>query len=81
MECHIELVETLGNNDLQYRTVARWIGKFQQGRMSTSDEQRLGQPVSESSLFAFKSFSPSIPSSSFRDSKIPDRKYQTKHSF
>ncbi|GFX83142.1 uncharacterized protein TNCV_4987361 [Trichonephila clavipes] len=34
------------NNILPYRTVARWIGKFQQGRVSTSDEQRLGRPVS-----------------------------------
>ncbi|GFW42561.1 HTH_48 domain-containing protein [Trichonephila clavipes] len=40
MECHGELVEALGNNDLPYHTVARWIGKFQQGRLSTSDEQR-----------------------------------------
>ncbi|GFX48552.1 HTH_48 domain-containing protein [Trichonephila clavipes] len=40
MECHSELVEALGNNALPYRTVARWIGKFQEGRVSTSDEQR-----------------------------------------
>ncbi|GFV74152.1 uncharacterized protein TNCV_4510581 [Trichonephila clavipes] len=46
MECHSELVETLGNNVLPYRTVARWTGKFQQGRVSTSDEQHLGRPVS-----------------------------------
>ncbi|GFX18223.1 uncharacterized protein TNCV_4305251 [Trichonephila clavipes] len=46
MECHCELVEALGNNALPYRTVARWIGKFQPGRVSTSDEQRSGQPVS-----------------------------------
>ncbi|GFV03323.1 HTH_48 domain-containing protein [Trichonephila clavipes] len=39
MECHIELVEFLGNNALFYRTVARWVGTFQQGRVSTSDEQ------------------------------------------
>ncbi|GFU63616.1 hypothetical protein TNCV_3078801 [Trichonephila clavipes] len=31
MECHSELVEALGNNALPYRTVARWIVKFQQG--------------------------------------------------
>ena len=37
MECHSELVEALGNNALPYRTVARWVGKFQQGRVSTSD--------------------------------------------
>ncbi|GFW08616.1 uncharacterized protein TNCV_2776371 [Trichonephila clavipes] len=41
MECHSELVEALGNNALLYRSVARWIGKFQQGF------QRSGRPVSE----------------------------------
>ncbi|GFY15930.1 uncharacterized protein TNCV_1285751 [Trichonephila clavipes] len=46
MECHRELVEALGNNALPYRTVARRIGKFQQGRVSTSDEQRSGRQVS-----------------------------------
>ncbi|GFT67592.1 HTH_48 domain-containing protein [Trichonephila clavipes] len=40
MECHSELVEALGNNALPYRTVAWRVGKFQQGRVSTSDEQR-----------------------------------------
>ncbi|GFW11298.1 HTH_48 domain-containing protein [Trichonephila clavipes] len=40
MECHSELVEALGNNALPYRTVARWVGMFQQGRESTTDEQR-----------------------------------------
>ncbi|GFU23111.1 HTH_48 domain-containing protein [Trichonephila clavipes] len=34
MERHIESVVVLGNNALPQRTVARWIGKFQQGRMS-----------------------------------------------
>ncbi|GFV53809.1 HTH_48 domain-containing protein [Trichonephila clavipes] len=43
MECHSELVETLVNNALPYRTVLRWIGKFQQGRVSTCDEQRSGR--------------------------------------
>ncbi|GFX23877.1 uncharacterized protein TNCV_1789081 [Trichonephila clavipes] len=46
MECLSELMESLGNNALPYRTVARWIGKFQHGRVSTSDEQRSGRPVS-----------------------------------
>jgi hypothetical protein len=45
MECHSELVEALGKNALPYRTVARWVGKFQEGRVSTSDEQRSGRPV------------------------------------
>ncbi|GFT45739.1 uncharacterized protein TNCV_2671701 [Trichonephila clavipes] len=46
MECHSGLVEALGNNALPFRTVARWIGKLQQGLVSTSDEQRSGRPVS-----------------------------------
>ncbi|GFQ79090.1 uncharacterized protein TNCT_723271 [Trichonephila clavata] len=52
MECHSELVEALGNNSLPYRTVARWVGKFQQGRVSTSDEQRSGRPLSVRTDFA-----------------------------
>ncbi|GFT37122.1 HTH_48 domain-containing protein [Trichonephila clavipes] len=43
MECHNELVEALGNNALPYRTVTWWVGKFQQGRVSTCDEQRSGR--------------------------------------
>ncbi|GFR01402.1 HTH_48 domain-containing protein [Trichonephila clavata] len=46
MECHSECGESLGNNALQYRTVVRWVGKFQQGRVSTSDEQRSRRPLS-----------------------------------
>ncbi|GFQ74758.1 uncharacterized protein TNCT_226391 [Trichonephila clavata] len=46
MECHSEFVEALGNNALPYRTVARWVEKFQQGRVSTSYEQRSGRPLS-----------------------------------
>ncbi|GFU92205.1 HTH_48 domain-containing protein [Trichonephila clavipes] len=40
MECHNELVEALGNNALPYCTITRWVGKFRQGRVSTSDEKR-----------------------------------------
>ncbi|GFV86476.1 HTH_48 domain-containing protein [Trichonephila clavipes] len=43
MGCHSELVEALGNNGLPYRTVMRWVEKFQQGRVSTCDEQRSGR--------------------------------------
>ncbi|GFQ71763.1 uncharacterized protein TNCT_730701 [Trichonephila clavata] len=43
MECHSE---ALGNNALPCRTVERWVGKFQQGRVSTSDEQRSERPLS-----------------------------------
>ncbi|GFU05837.1 hypothetical protein TNCV_3131821 [Trichonephila clavipes] len=39
-ECHCELVEAHGNNALPYPTVVRWVGKFQKGRVSASDEQR-----------------------------------------
>ncbi|GFQ94606.1 HTH_48 domain-containing protein [Trichonephila clavata] len=46
MEYHSKFVEALGNNALPYRTVARWEGRFQQGRVSTSDEQRSGRSVS-----------------------------------
>ncbi|GFR28044.1 HTH_48 domain-containing protein [Trichonephila clavata] len=54
MECHSEFVKALGNNALPYHTVAlgnnalpyhtvaRWVAKFQQERMSTSDKQRSG---------------------------------------
>ncbi|GFQ79282.1 HTH_48 domain-containing protein [Trichonephila clavata] len=45
-ECHSEFVKALGNNALPSRTVARWVGKFQQGRVSTSDDQRSGRPLS-----------------------------------
>ncbi|GFY05396.1 uncharacterized protein TNCV_960921 [Trichonephila clavipes] len=47
MECHSELVDAFGNNALPYRTVAGGIGKFQQGCVSISDEQRSGQLVIE----------------------------------
>ncbi|GFR25119.1 HTH_48 domain-containing protein [Trichonephila clavata] len=47
MECHSELVKALGNDALPYRTVvARWVGKFQQGRVSTSDLQGSRRPAS-----------------------------------
>ncbi|GFR22483.1 HTH_48 domain-containing protein [Trichonephila clavata] len=46
MECNGEFVEALGNKALSYRTVARWVEKFQQGRVSTSDKQRSGRPLS-----------------------------------
>ncbi|GFQ72177.1 HTH_48 domain-containing protein [Trichonephila clavata] len=47
MECHSEFAEALGNIALPYRTVVvRWVGKFHEGRVSTSDEQRSGRPLS-----------------------------------
>ncbi|GFQ77608.1 HTH_48 domain-containing protein [Trichonephila clavata] len=45
MECHSELVEALRNNVLPCRRVAQGVEKFQEGRMSTSDEQRSGRSV------------------------------------
>ncbi|GFU04516.1 HTH_48 domain-containing protein [Trichonephila clavipes] len=45
-KCHSESVEALGKNALTYRTVARWVEKFQQGRVSTSDVQRSIRSVS-----------------------------------
>ncbi|GFX86897.1 uncharacterized protein TNCV_2124441 [Trichonephila clavipes] len=46
MECHSEFVESLGNIAQPYRTLAWWVGKFQQGRVSTSIEQRSRRKVS-----------------------------------
>ncbi|GFU06819.1 uncharacterized protein TNCV_4353711 [Trichonephila clavipes] len=53
MGCHSELMEALGNNALPYPIVARWVGKFQKERMSTSDEQRLGRSVTHRTLPTF----------------------------
>ncbi|GFU62834.1 HTH_48 domain-containing protein [Trichonephila clavipes] len=39
IEYHSEIVKALGNNALPYHKVARWVGKFQQGRVLTCDEQ------------------------------------------
>ncbi|GFU71617.1 transposable element Tcb1 transposase [Trichonephila clavipes] len=46
MECHSESVEALGNNAPPYRSEAWWVGMFQQGLVSTSDDQSSGRPVS-----------------------------------
>ncbi|GFR17286.1 HTH_48 domain-containing protein [Trichonephila clavata] len=46
MECHSEFGEALGNNALLYRPVARWVGKFQQERVSNRDEQHSGRQLS-----------------------------------
>ncbi|GFQ66364.1 histone-lysine N-methyltransferase SETMAR [Trichonephila clavata] len=57
MECHSELVchSELGNNALPYRKIAWWVGKFQQGRVATSDEQRSGRPEAEGPSESFPS--------------------------
>ncbi|GFX87550.1 uncharacterized protein TNCV_1330821 [Trichonephila clavipes] len=52
MECHSELVESLRNIALPYRTLARWIGNSQQRRVSTIEEQRSGRPASRRIDFA-----------------------------
>ncbi|GFR02137.1 HTH_48 domain-containing protein [Trichonephila clavata] len=46
MEFHSEFVEALENKALSYRTVAWWVGKFQEGSVFTSAEQRSGRPLS-----------------------------------
>ncbi|GFS72755.1 HTH_48 domain-containing protein [Trichonephila clavipes] len=43
MEYLCELVEALENNALPYRTVAQWVGKFQQERVSNCDEHGSGR--------------------------------------
>ncbi|PRD25976.1 UNVERIFIED_CONTAM: hypothetical protein NCL1_39371 [Trichonephila clavipes] len=53
MKCHSELEEALGNNTLPYPTVERWVGKFQQERVSTSDEQCSCRPVTHRTLPRF----------------------------
>ncbi|GFU70488.1 uncharacterized protein TNCV_2511441 [Trichonephila clavipes] len=52
MECHKELVEALGKNALPCRTRARWVGKFQQRRVSTSDEKRVAANAETDSIFS-----------------------------
>jgi len=44
-QCHAELWEALGVHAMPYRTVARWIQTFKQGRVSTADLPRTGRPV------------------------------------
>ncbi|GFV64029.1 HTH_48 domain-containing protein [Trichonephila clavipes] len=41
MECHVNWWKPLGI--ILYCTVKLWVGKFQQGRVSTCDEQRSGR--------------------------------------
>ena len=45
-ECHAELQQALGNRSLPYRTVARWVGAFKEGRESTGHLPRSGRSVS-----------------------------------
>ncbi|GFV76577.1 HTH_48 domain-containing protein [Trichonephila clavipes] len=52
LECHSELVEVLVNKALPYGTLAWWVGKFQQGRVPTSDEKPSGLPVSVWTVWA-----------------------------
>ncbi|GFU11613.1 HTH_48 domain-containing protein [Trichonephila clavipes] len=47
MECHSELVENIRNDSLPYRTVARWVGKFQQGRVSTTEQRGAANAVDD----------------------------------
>ncbi|PSN39059.1 hypothetical protein C0J52_10099 [Blattella germanica] len=45
-ECHAELQQALGNQALPYRTVARWVAAFKQGRESTANLPRSGRSMS-----------------------------------
>ena len=42
-ECYSELTEALGNRALPYRTVARWAGAFQRGRIASANMLRTGR--------------------------------------
>ncbi|GFV76664.1 uncharacterized protein TNCV_4728841 [Trichonephila clavipes] len=46
MKYHCDLVEATGNNAISYGILACWVGKFEQERVSTCDEQRSGRRVS-----------------------------------
>ncbi|PSN39588.1 hypothetical protein C0J52_06900 [Blattella germanica] len=45
-ESHAKLQQALGNQALPYRTVARWVGAFKEGRESTADLPHSGHSVS-----------------------------------
>ena len=48
-EIKSELDTVYGENTLPYRTVARWVSYFKEGRSSVKDEARPGRPVSATS--------------------------------
>ena len=46
-EIKSELDTVYGENTLPYRTVARWVSYFKEGRSNVKDEARPGRPVSK----------------------------------
>ena len=55
MKSHSKLAEAVGSNVVPLCTVL-WIGKFQQGRLSTSDEKLSGRLVSVRTYLAYSLF-------------------------
>ena len=52
-QCHQGLQEACGESALPYRTVARWVKAFNEGRQNVADVRRPGRPsVSEEEVYA-----------------------------
>ena len=52
-QCHQGLQEACGESALPYRTVARWVKAFKEGRQNVADVRRPGRPsVSEEEVYA-----------------------------
>ncbi|PNF32315.1 hypothetical protein B7P43_G16249 [Cryptotermes secundus] len=52
-QCHQGLQEACGESTLPYRTVARWVKAFNEGRQNVADMRRPGRPsVSEEEVYA-----------------------------
>ena len=52
-QCHQDLQEACGESALPYRTVARWVKAFNEGRQNVADMCRPGHPsVSEKEVYA-----------------------------
>jgi len=52
-QCHQDLQEACGEPALPYRTVARWVKVFNEGRQNVADMRRPGRPsVSEEEVCA-----------------------------
>lgn len=43
-QCHQDLQEACGKSALPYRTVARWVKAFKEGRQNVADMRRPGRP-------------------------------------
>jgi len=51
-QCHQGLQEACGESALPYRTVARWVKAFNEGRQNVADMRRPGPSVSEEEVYA-----------------------------